>query len=98
MGFDIDVAKEVAKRLQKKLVLCDMPFDALIPALKLHKIDCIAAGLTPTVERLKMEDSTIDTMLNKMTPTELYTTLARSLTSEQLQELYGNYNPRVEEA
>ncbi|MBX9922716.1 MAG: ABC transporter substrate-binding protein [Rhabdochlamydiaceae bacterium] len=53
VGFDIDVAKEVAKRLQKKLVLCDMPFDALIPALKLHKIDCIAAGLTPTVERLK---------------------------------------------
>lgn len=53
VGFDIDVIQEVANRLGKKLVLCDMPFDALITALKLHQIDCIAAGLTPTEERAK---------------------------------------------
>lgn len=53
VGFDIDVAQEVAKRLGKKMVLRDMPFDALIPDLKLHKVDCIAAGLTPTEERAK---------------------------------------------
>lgn len=53
VGFDVDVVLEVSKRLGRKLVFCDMPFDALIPSLKLHQIDCIAAGLTATAERAK---------------------------------------------
>ncbi len=39
VGFDMDVVQEVAQRLGKKLIFCDMPFDALIPSLKLHQID-----------------------------------------------------------
>lgn len=53
VGFDIDVAKEVGKRLEKKIVFKDMPFDALIPTLKMKRLDFVAAGLTATKERAK---------------------------------------------
>lgn len=53
VGFDIDIAKEVAKRLKKDIVLSDMPFEALIPALTLGKVQVGAAGLNPTEERAK---------------------------------------------
>lgn len=51
VGFDIDIAKEVAQHLNKKLVLIDMPFDSLIPALQTGMIHLVAAGMTPTPER-----------------------------------------------
>lgn len=53
VGFDIDIAKEVCQRLQKKIRFKDMPFDALIPDLTLGNIDFIAAGLSVTEERAK---------------------------------------------
>lgn len=51
LGFDIDIAKEVGKRLNKTVVFKDMPFDALIPDLALGNIDFIAAGMSYTEER-----------------------------------------------
>lgn len=53
VGFDIDVAEEVAKRLGKTIKIVDMPFDTLIPSLMLGKIHFIAAGMSPTEERAK---------------------------------------------
>jgi polar amino acid transport system substrate-binding protein len=53
MGFDIDVIKEIARRLGKEIILQDMPFDALMPQMQLGTIQVIAAGLTPTAERAK---------------------------------------------
>jgi arginine/lysine/histidine transporter system substrate-binding protein len=50
-GFDIDVIAEVFKRLNKKIIYKDMPFDALIPEVQLGNIHVIAAGITPTQER-----------------------------------------------
>ena len=50
-GFDIDVITEVLKRLDKKMVIKDMPFDALLPEIQLGNIHVIAAGITPTQER-----------------------------------------------
>jgi polar amino acid transport system substrate-binding protein len=50
-GFDIDVIKEVLKRLKKDIVFKDMPFDALIPEIQIGNIHVIAAGMTPTQER-----------------------------------------------
>ena len=52
-GFDIDVITEVFKRLDKKFVIKDMPFDALIPEIQLGNIHVIAGGITPTKERAK---------------------------------------------
>ncbi len=51
VGFDIDVIKEVFKRLDKEILFKDMPFDALIPEIQLGNIHVIAAGMTPTPER-----------------------------------------------
>lgn len=50
-GFDIDVIKEVCKRLNKEIIFKDMPFDALLPEIQLGNIHVIAAGITPTPER-----------------------------------------------
>lgn len=51
VGFDIDIAKEVAQRLGKNIQFKDMPFDALISDLVLGNIDFIAAGMSETPER-----------------------------------------------
>ena len=55
-GFDVDLARAVASRLNKKAVFVDMAFDALLPALSAGKIDMIAAGLSVTPGRLKRAD------------------------------------------
>lgn len=53
VGFDIDVAKEVSKRLGKTIKIKDMPFDALLPSIALNNIDFVAAGMSYTEERGK---------------------------------------------
>ncbi|KKT23862.1 MAG: Extracellular solute-binding protein family 3 [candidate division TM6 bacterium GW2011_GWF2_43_87] len=53
-GFDIDVAKEVCTRLNKKCELRDMPFELLIPQLQNGSIQLAAAGMTPTRRRLEL--------------------------------------------
>ncbi len=54
VGFDIDIIKEVAKRLGRQIEFKDMSFEALIPQAQLGNIPVIAAGMTPTKEREKM--------------------------------------------
>ena len=51
VGFDIDIVKEIAQRMGKKLQLKDMSWTALIPEIQLGRIHVIAAGMTPTKER-----------------------------------------------
>jgi polar amino acid transport system substrate-binding protein len=51
VGFDIDLIQEVLRRLDKKIDLKDMPFDALLPAAQVGSIQVIAAGVTATPER-----------------------------------------------
>ncbi len=53
IGFDIDLIHEIGNRLNKKIILQDMPFDALIPALQIGSIQVIATGITPTEQRAK---------------------------------------------
>ncbi len=53
VGFDIDIAREVCKRLGKEIELHDMPYEALLPEIQLGKIQMIAAGMTPTEQRAK---------------------------------------------
>lgn len=52
-GFDIDVAKEIAKRLGKPYQFKAMSFDALIPEMQMGSVHLIAAGMTPSKERAK---------------------------------------------
>ncbi|MCL1137702.1 basic amino acid ABC transporter substrate-binding protein [Shewanella pneumatophori] len=50
-GFDIDLAKQIAKDAGKTLKVENMNFDSLIVALNAGKIDFIASGMTITPER-----------------------------------------------
>lgn len=53
VGFDIDVAKEIAKRLGREIKFKDMPFDALVPDVLMGRVDFVAAGMSVTDERAK---------------------------------------------
>ncbi len=50
-GFDIDLAKEIGKRLGMEVEIHNIPFDGLIPALMTKEIDVIASGMVITPER-----------------------------------------------
>ncbi len=52
-GFDIELARFIAKKLNKRLEIIDMKFEAMIPALIAGKVDMIGAGLSITEERAK---------------------------------------------
>jgi ABC-type amino acid transport substrate-binding protein len=58
VGFDMEIAKEIAKDLGVQLEIKDMSFDGLLPALTAGKIDFIVAGMTPDEKRKKSVDFT----------------------------------------
>ncbi|MDY6916040.1 MAG: transporter substrate-binding domain-containing protein [Candidatus Cloacimonadota bacterium] len=51
VGLDIEIAKLLAKRLNKKLEIINMDFGAMIPALTAGKVDFIGACITISEER-----------------------------------------------
>lgn len=51
MGFDIDMAKQLAKAMGVKFVPVNTAWDGIIPALITDKIDVIIGGMTVTQER-----------------------------------------------
>lgn len=55
-GFDMDLARAIGKQMGKKVVIQNMGFDALIPALNSGNIDIAAAGMSITPERKKAVD------------------------------------------
>lgn len=55
-GFSVDLAHELGKALGKTIVIENMAFDGLIPALKTGKIDLIISSMTATPERARSID------------------------------------------
>lgn len=53
VGYDIELGRRIAKKLEKKLVTVNMDFGGMIPALISGKVDMIAACITITDERSK---------------------------------------------
>lgn len=53
VGFDIEFATNIAKKLDKQLEIVDMEFGALLPALISGKVDMVGAGMSITEERAK---------------------------------------------
>ncbi len=51
IGFDVDVAKAMAKAMGVKLKLVNTAWDGIIPALMTKKFDIIMSGMTITQER-----------------------------------------------
>ncbi|WP_026894354.1 transporter substrate-binding domain-containing protein [Clostridiisalibacter paucivorans] len=56
VGYDIEIAKEIAKDLGVELEIKDMRFDGLLAALNTNKVDFVLAGMTPTEERKQSVD------------------------------------------
>lgn len=59
VGFDIEIAKTIAKDLGVELEIKDMKFDGLLAALVVDDIDFIVAGMVPKEERKKSVDFSI---------------------------------------
>ncbi len=57
-GYDVEIAKIIADKLDRKLVIVKTEWDGLPPALQSGKIDAIIAGMSPTEERKKQIDFT----------------------------------------
>ncbi len=51
IGFDVDVAKRMAKAMKVKLELVSTAWDGIIPALLTNKFDILMSGMTLTQER-----------------------------------------------
>lgn len=56
IGFDVDMAKRMAKKLGVELELVSTAWDGIIPALITSKFDIIMSGMTITEERAKAVD------------------------------------------
>ena len=53
VGVDIDIAREIAKELNKDLIIKDIAFDSIIMEVKTGKSDFAAAGISYTQERAR---------------------------------------------
>ncbi|MEL7333194.1 MAG: transporter substrate-binding domain-containing protein [Cyanobacteria bacterium J06560_2] len=56
VGFDIDIAKLIAERLERQLTIVDLEFGALIPALMNDEVDMAMAALEPNRSRKQKVD------------------------------------------
>ncbi|WP_339193388.1 transporter substrate-binding domain-containing protein [Aeribacillus sp. FSL W8-0870] len=65
-GFDVDIAKELAKRLGVKANFVAQEFSGLIPGLQKGKFDILVSQVTITDERKKQIDFTEPYITNKV--------------------------------
>ena len=59
VGFDMDIIREIGKRMGVKVVIKDMGFDTLITALQAKKIDAVIAAMQYSPERDEKVDFSI---------------------------------------
>ncbi len=57
-GYDVYMAKRIAKKMDKELEIVKIDWDGLLPALTSGKIDAIIAGMSATTERKQAIDFT----------------------------------------
>jgi len=55
-GVSVDIATDLAKSLNRPVVIQNISFDGLIPALKTGKVDLVISSMTATAERAKSID------------------------------------------
>ncbi len=60
VGVDVDIAREIAREMGKRLVVKDVSFDSIITEVKSGKSDIGAAGISYTEERAKSVDFSIN--------------------------------------
>ncbi|MCI8590659.1 MAG: transporter substrate-binding domain-containing protein [Clostridiales bacterium] len=57
-GYDVEIAKRIAKELDREAVAVKLEWDGLLPALESGTIDVIIANMSPTAERKEKVDFT----------------------------------------
>lgn len=65
VGVDVDIAQEIAKEMNRELVVESMEFNAIIPAVNSGKADFGAAGMSITPDRQEQVDFTIEYATSK---------------------------------
>jgi ABC-type amino acid transport substrate-binding protein len=85
-GFDIDIVTELCKRMNKTLVIKNMPFTSLIFSLLAKDCDVLAACMTPTEMRADMV--TFSEQYAKPSAQVIFTK-ANHFTPQNVQDLYG---------
>ncbi len=55
-GYDVEIAKKIAKGLGKELVIVKMAWEGLVPAVDSGIVDAIIAGMSPTEDRKESID------------------------------------------
>lgn len=58
-GYDMDLIREIGKRMGVEVEIQDLGFDALIAAVQGRKVDCAIAAMAATEERKQSVDFTI---------------------------------------
>jgi len=89
VGFDIEIAKEIAKDLGVELQIKDMKFDGLLAALDAGTIDFVVAGMTPTPERAENVDFT------KIYYTAVQSLVIRTEDKDKIKTLEDLYGKKV---
>ena len=56
VGFDMDLIREIGKRMDVEVEIQDMSFDTLVAAVEQGKVDVVIASMAPTEERLQKVD------------------------------------------
>lgn len=90
VGFEVSMAKQIAKDLGVKLQIKEMGFDGLIGAVQTGKIDVIISGINATPEREKVVDfsksylSPKQTVLILKKNAEKYTTDVNSFSGQKI--------------
>nr|WP_317357397.1 transporter substrate-binding domain-containing protein [uncultured Tyzzerella sp.] len=59
VGYDIDIAKEIAKDMGVELKIQDISFEGLLTSLNAGQVDMVIAGMAVTPERLEAVDFSI---------------------------------------
>ena len=89
IGFDIEIAKQIAKDLGVKLIIKDMKFDALLASLDTSKVDFVMAGMTPTPERSQNVD------FSKIYYTAVQTIVIRTIDKDLIKSLDNLKNKNI---
>ena len=59
VGFDVDIAKEIAKRMGLEIDYQNAAWDGIFPALIVHKYDMVISSVTITEDRQKEMDFSV---------------------------------------
>ena len=91
VGFDIDLANELCKRIKAQCTYVENPLDALIPSLKAKKIDVIMSSLSITEKRHAADSRLVVAKASDIQPTlESLKGKRVGVLQGTTQETYGN--------